>query len=212
MITFFRKLILRNIKVIAKVYSYKTHVKLNNYKNSVYSYWLKNFMKKSGEHLSIHRPSYFKGLEYMTFGENFSSGNNLRIECWDRYEDKIFLPQIIIGNNVIMNNNVHIGCINKIIIGDNVLFASNIYVTDHQHGYIDSRDLNIAPVRRSLSTRGPVIIEDNVWIGENVSIMPNVIIGKGSIIGANSVVTKNCPPNSIMAGVPAKVLRNLYEK
>jgi acetyltransferase-like isoleucine patch superfamily enzyme len=54
-----------------------------------------------------------------------------------------------------------------------------------------------------------VIIEDNVWIGEGVAIMPNVTIGANSIIGANSVVTKDIPKNSVVAGNPASVIKNI---
>ena len=54
-----------------------------------------------------------------------------------------------------------------------------------------------------------MIIEDNVWIGEGVAIMPNVTIGANSIIGANSVVTKDIPKNSVVAGNPARVIKNI---
>ena len=69
--------------------------------------------------------------------------------------------------------------------------------------------MDIAPNYRPLYSKGPVIIEDNVWIGEGAMIMPNIHIGKGSIIAANSVVTSNIPAYSIAAGVPAKVIKSL---
>ena len=106
-----------------------------------------------------------------------------------------------------MNFRCHIGAINQIIIGDNVLIGSNVLITDHSHGINDDEDIDIAPSKRKLYSKGPVIIEDNVWIGENVSILPNVRIGKNSIIGANSVVLKDVPAYSIVAGNPAKVIK-----
>jgi acetyltransferase-like isoleucine patch superfamily enzyme len=54
-----------------------------------------------------------------------------------------------------------------------------------------------------------VIIEDNVWIGEGAAIMPNVTIGSNSIIGANSVVTHSFPSNSVIGGIPAKLIKTL---
>ena len=58
-------------------------------------------------------------------------------------------------------------------------------------------------------SKGPVIIEDNVWIGEGVVILPNVRIGKSAIIGANSVVNADVPANAVIGGIPAKIIRQL---
>lgn len=190
-------------------FSYKTFKFIKNIKTRLFSYWIRLSFAKCGKVISVQSPVYIKGGQYMTIGENFNSLERLRLECWDEYAHIKFSPCLIIGNHVVMNYNVHIGCINKIVIGNNVLFGSNILITDHQHGYVDNRDLGIEPIKRALSTNGPVIIEDNVWIGENVAIMPNVTIGTGSIIGANSVVTKSFPENSVLAGAPAKLLRSL---
>lgn len=150
-----------------------------------------------------------KNPKYIKIGEHFSSLYNLRIEAWDNYADQRYLPEIIIGDNVSFNTDVHIGCINNVVIGDNVLFASRIYISDHSHGEITKQELDIPPSKRRLVSKGPVLIEDNVWIGEGVCILPNVTIGKNSIVGANSVVTKSFPPFSIIAGNPARMIKNL---
>jgi acetyltransferase-like isoleucine patch superfamily enzyme len=67
----------------------------------------------------------------------------------------------------------------------------------------------LLPIERPIVSNGPVIIENNVWIGEMACIMPNVRIGEGAIVAANSVVTKNVPPFSIVAGIPAKIVNQL---
>jgi acetyltransferase-like isoleucine patch superfamily enzyme len=174
-----------------------------------YSIWKSSEFHTCGENFLLKFPSKIKGGKYIRIGKNFNAGKNIRIECWDKYNQVIFYPELIIGDNVCMNNNVHIGCIRKVHIGNNVLFASNIYISDHFHGYIDERDINIPPTDRNLFSKGPVIIEDDVWIGENVSIMPNLTIGKGCIIGANSVVTKDSPEYCVLVGAPAKIIRIL---
>ena len=55
----------------------------------------------------------------------------------------------------------------------------------------------------------PVVIEDNVWIGANVTVMPGVTIGKHSVVAAGSVVTTDIPPDTMAAGVPAKIIKKL---
>jgi Acetyltransferase (isoleucine patch superfamily) len=176
----------------------------------LYTFWLASEFNNLGKNSLIEKPLYLKGGKYMSIGENFNALERLRLECWDNYQGEKFTPQLTIGNNVSVNYNVHIGCINQISIGNNVLFASNIFISDHQHGFIDTRDSNVPPLARNLYSKGPVIIEDNVWIGENVAILPNVTVGKGCIIGANAVVTKSFPENCVLGGNPAKIIRKLY--
>lgn len=158
--------------------------------------------------LLLRRPFTVLGHKYIKYKSLFSLPG-LRLECIDSYREQRFSPEIILGENVYLNYRCHIGVINKIIIGDNVLIGSNVLITDHSHGYNDGRDTHIAPQNRMLYSKGPVIIEDNVWVCENVSILPGVTIGRNSIIGANSVVTKSIPPYCIASGNPAKVIREI---
>ena len=69
--------------------------------------------------------------------------------------------------------------------------------------------MDIPWANRDLHIKGPVLIEDSVWIGDNVVVLSGVTIGKGSVIGANSVVTKDIPPYSMAVGCPAKVIKKL---
>ena len=165
--------------------------------------------KSFGAGSSLPNPCIIKNPQYISVGKNFYSLYNLRLEAWDSYAGETFSPEVIIGDDVIMNTDCHIGCINKIVIGNNVLMASRIYISDHFHGEITTAALRMPPVRRPLYTKGPVIIEDNVWIGEGVCIMPGVTIGTNSIIGANAVVTKSVPANSVVGGNPARIIRTL---
>lgn len=81
-----------------------------------------------------------------------------------------------------------------IYLGNGVLIAPGVLIIDNSHGTSDINDLVMNPRARHLASNGPVIIDDNVWIGERAMIMPGVHIGKGSIIGAGSVVTHDVPP------------------
>jgi len=179
------------------------------FKYIIYTYWIINEFNKIGKNILIKSPIYLKGGKYISIGNNFVAEFRLRIEAWDEYKGIKYSPQIIIGNNVIINPDCHIGAINEIIIGNNVLIASKVFITDHFHGEINSEAINEVASKRNLFSKGPVKIEDNVWIGEGVVILPNVIIGENSIIGANTVVTKDIPRNSIVGGIPAKILKTL---
>ncbi len=151
----------------------------------------------------IERPFYIIGAKYIRLGHNFCTRPGLRIECLKQSDHD---PVLIIGDNVSVNFNIHIGVIDRIEIGNNVLIGSNILITDHSHGHTSREDLDTPPNQRPIVSKGPVIIEDNVWIGENVSILQNVRIGHNSIIGANAVVTKDVPPYSKVIGNPMQII------
>lgn len=165
--------------------------------------------KHLGAGYNLPEQCMIKNERYISIGQNFYALYNLRIEAWDAYGEQRFTPEIIIGNNVNMNTDCHIGCINKIVIGDNVLMASRIYISDHSHGEVNAEALRLAPVRRPLHSKGPVIIGNNVWIGEGVCILPGITVGENAIIGANAVVTKDVPANAVVGGNPARIIRAL---
>jgi acetyltransferase-like isoleucine patch superfamily enzyme len=154
-------------------------------------------------------PFIVKNPHKMSIGRGFTTLHNLRMEAWDEFAGEKFSPRIIIGDNVIFNSDVHIGCIDKVQIGDNCLFASRIFICDCSHGDITTEALKLPPSKRPLVSKGPVIIGKNVWVGEGVSILSGVTIGDNCIIGANAVVTRSLPPNSVAGGIPCKILKQL---
>lgn len=177
--------------------------------NQIYSFWKCNEFKSSGGNIYIQFPMYLFGGKNIIIGENFNAGLRMRLETYTEHLGNLFTPSIIIGNNVSINHDCHIGAINKIIIEDGVLIASKVFITDHYHGKITSQALLTAPSKRKLYCKGPIRIEKNVWIGEGVVVLPNVTIGENSIIGANSVITKDIPKNSVVGGNPAIIIRTL---
>ena len=111
--------------------------------------------------------------------------------------------------DVIIGNHTRIGLHNTIIgpvdIGNHVNLAQGITVTALNHNFSDS---NKRIDEQGVSTN-PVTIEDDVWIGANAVVLPGVKIGNHCVVAAGAVVTKDVPPHSLVAGVPAKVIKQI---
>lgn len=112
---------------------------------------------------------------------------------------------ISIGEGSYLSHEVKINSRASISIGKNVLIASQVFIMDYDgHSIISLASNN----QRQPEIRGkPIIIENNVWIGTKVTILKGVRIGAGSIVGANSCVVSDVPPHTIVAGNPAKVVK-----
>jgi len=161
----------------------------------------------------VRRPFYCRGKSRLQFAEGFTTGHHCRFDLLG--EDGDNSKKLVIGKNCKLGDNVHIVANGKVIIGDNCLMASKIFISDTNHGEyskvtIDSSPY-IPPDERPLYTE-PVIIGNNVWIGENACILLGVKIGDGCIIGANSVVNRDIPDNCIVAGSPARVIKEWNEE
>lgn len=113
--------------------------------------------------------------------------------------------RISIGARVSINSNVCIGAANKgeILIGNSVLIGQNVVLraSDHEQSSID------IPIIDQGHTGGKIIVEDGVWIGANCVVTRNTRIGAHSIVAAGSVVTHDVEPYTIVAGVPAKLIK-----
>jgi acetyltransferase-like isoleucine patch superfamily enzyme len=175
--------------------------------NSLYTGWISRHFKQIGKKSIMFPARYLCGLQYISIGDETRLGKNIQLTAWDTYRGHRYCPQIAIGNRCYLGDDIHITAINSVIIGNNVLTGKRVLITDNAHGASIYSTLNIPPTERALFSKGPVIIEDNVWIGEKASIMPGVHIGRGVIIAANSVVTKDIPPYCVVAGVPAKIIK-----
>ena len=114
------------------------------------------------------------------------------------------------GRNISLGENSHINqycCIwaspnAKIVLGNNLLMGPGVRMFSSNHGTRPGKIMN-----QQEWIEKDIIIGDDVWIGANSVIVQGVNIGSGSIVAAGAVVTKDVPPNSIVGGVPAKVIK-----
>lgn len=112
---------------------------------------------------------------------------------------------IEVGDNFYANYNLVILDVCKVTMGDNVFIAPNValYAAGHP----------VHPESRNSGYEygAPITVGDNVWIGGNTVILPGVTVGDNVVIGAGSVVTRDIPANSVAAGNPCRVLREITE-
>lgn len=146
------------------------------------------------------------GRNRMSYGEGLTLGYGCRFDLAGGGIPLRF------GNNVKMNDRVHIVAHESVEIGSGVLIASNVFISDTSHGTtrLDDTGLLVPPADRVLIS-SPVTIGNNVWIGENACILPGVHLGDSCIVGAGAVVTKSFPACTIIAGVPAIALHSTFD-
>ncbi|MEO1535570.1 MAG: acyltransferase, partial [Planctomycetota bacterium] len=110
-------------------------------------------------------------------------------------------PRIVIREGVYCNRYTMFDASERIEIGARTMIGPHCYITDHDHGI--RRHM---PIPKQPLIGAPVVIGHDAWLGAGVTILKGVTIGEGAIVAANAVVTKDVPPFSIVAGVPAKVI------
>jgi len=150
-----------------------------------------------GKHSVIHRSARMDTPPYRIF----SLGDYSVIESFACINNAV--------GDVMIGDHTRIGLHNTIIgpveIGSRVNLAQGITVTALNHNFDDTQ--------KRIDEQGvstiPVTIEDDVWIGANAVILPGVTIGNHCVVAAGAVVTKDVPPHSLVAGVPAKVIKNI---
>jgi acetyltransferase-like isoleucine patch superfamily enzyme len=108
---------------------------------------------------------------------------------------------IKVGKNVFINSCCNFQDQGGIIIGDGSLIGHKTVLATLNHG--------LTPEDRHSLYPSPIMIGKNVWVGASVTILPGVTVGDNAIIAAGAVVTKDVPANTVVAGVPAKVIRSV---
>lgn len=150
-----------------------------------------------GKHSVIHRSVRMDTPPY----RKFYLGDYSVVESFTCINNAV--GDVIIGNYTRVG--LHETIIGPVTIGNHCCTGQGTIITALIHNFNDSNQRINA---QGVSVK-PIIIEDDVMIGANASIMPGVRIGTHSIVAAGAVVTKDVPPHSLVAGVPAKIIKKI---
>lgn len=166
---------------------------------------------KSKEYVHFQCPVGLVGGKHITIGKDTYFGHHLVLSAWEcNLVDKTTVT-LSIGSGCSFQPYNHISCVNHIEIGNNVLTGRWVTICDNNHGDTSFDSIKLPPLKRRMTSNGPIVIGDNVWIGDKVTVLGGVTIGNNAVIGSNSVVTKDIPPYTVAAGIPAKVIKVIKE-
>lgn len=127
-----------------------------------------------------------------------ASDLKVRLSVWSRIGEE---GHIRIGDYCLICPGVRVSAASSITVGNNCMLACGAYITDSDwHGIYD---------RVSQGVSAPVVIQDNAWVGDRATVCKGVTIGRNSIVGAGAVVTRDVPPDVIVAGNPAGIVKRL---
>lgn len=160
-----------------------------------------------GKNISISEDCHIDALSKngIIIGDNVTIQKRTIIECTGslRHLGK----GLILGDNVGIGSNSFLGCAGGIEIGDDTIIGNYVSFHSENHNF-DRGDI---PIRLQGVNHKGIKIGKNCWIGAKVTILDGTIVGDGCVIAAGAVLNKEYPENSIIGGVPAKVLKSRFD-
>jgi acetyltransferase-like isoleucine patch superfamily enzyme len=129
------------------------------------------------------------------FGRFVWIGDRTKIRCHE--------GEVEIGAKTVMGQECTISAYQRVRIGEQCVIADRAMFIDFDHGVVEVE----RPIRVQGIYKRDVVVGSNVWIGYGACVLRGVRVGDNSIVGTNSVVTRDVPANSVVAGIPARVIR-----
>lgn len=156
-----------------------------------------------GEDSYIIKPMRIIGKKNIFIGNGCSILNGARMETVSQWEKRCYDGKIIIGDNSSIEQCCHIIAADELEIGSRTVISAFVYIADCGHSYAFSEESVMQNPLEVKKTK----IGNNCFIGIGAKIMPGVTLGDHVIVGANAVVTKDVPSNTMVAGIPARVIK-----
>lgn len=158
-----------------------------------------------GAEVVIEDGAEVQGLssEGVTFGDRVSIGAFAMVRPSSYYSHSLGAG-LRVGDRSSIGPYCYIGCSGFISIGQDVMLAPGVRLFAEDHLFDDATET----IKSQWVDRAPILIEDDCWIASGATITSGVRVGHGSVVAAGSVVTRDVPPMSVVAGVPARVIRS----
>ena len=173
----------------------------------IFTMLLKGKFRAWGQDSRLENPAKISGHSHIEVGKHVHICSNAWLNVKDdKGEGK---PTLTIGDGTYIGRSVQINAWQNVVIEDHVLIADRVYISDADHIF----EKSTKPIMlQGDEFRASVCLKKGCWVGIGAVIMPGVTIGKNAVVGANSVVYKDVPDFTVVAGVPAKVIRVLTIK
>lgn len=117
----------------------------------------------------------------------------------------------VYGHNIYMGDYVYLNVLCTILDCNEVHIGSHVMIGPAVQIYTAAHELQAEPRIQGWEVAKSIVIEDNVWLGGSAILLPGVRIGRNAVVGAGAVVTRNVPANTIVAGNPARVIREIEQ-
>jgi len=159
---------------------------------------------KAGSSSYIYRPRRIDGASFIRLGSRTTIDRYGWLSALHNYAGVTFEPEIMLGDDVHIGRYACLTAIKSITIDDGCLLSEHVYISDHGHGLDPCGGLLVDQL---LISKGAVHIGAHTFIGYRACILPGVTLGTRCVVGANSVVTRSFPDFSMIAGVPARLVK-----
>ncbi|NOZ46615.1 MAG: acyltransferase [Chlorobi bacterium] len=176
------------------------------------------FLGKKVKILNKNNFKFGKGCsieDYVSFdcyaSQKIKFGNTVKIGAYSTISTTSHLSKygkgLVIGNNSAIGEYSYFGCSGGVIIGDDVIMGQYISFHSENHNFSDKSKL----IREQGVISQGIKLGNNIWVGSKATFLDGCVIGNNSVVAAGAIVKGEFPPNVIIGGIPAKVLRRIYD-
>ena len=159
-----------------------------------------------GRNMSVHYSCDIRNPQAIAIADDVDCHMDVWLHAWPGETSK-GIPIVRVGSRVLIGRRAHISGKNHVAIGDDAILSAGVLIQDHGHSYEDPGQ----PIRtQGIVPGGKITIERGCWIGQNAAILcteGELVLGENCVVAANAVVTRSAPPHSVVAGNPAKIIK-----